>query len=123
VTHTWGGPIDVASDHLPFYGTVSGTRVHYGAGYSGSGVGASWIGGQTLASLVLRAEDEWTASPLVTRRPPSLPPEPLRRLGGGLVRGAILECEERQEDGEPAPLHARAVAALPRVAGIRIGTR
>ena len=39
VTHAWGGPIDVSSDHLPFFGTVPGTRIHYGAGYSGHGVG------------------------------------------------------------------------------------
>ncbi len=52
VTHAWGGPIDVSPDHLPFFGTVAGRRIHYGVGYSGSGVGASWLGGQILASLV-----------------------------------------------------------------------
>jgi glycine/D-amino acid oxidase-like deaminating enzyme len=123
VERAWGGPIDVSSDHLPFFGTVAGTRVHYGAGYSGSGVGASWLGGQALASLVLRADDEYTALPLVARRVPVLPPEPLRRLGGGLVRGAILACEEREEDGRRGPLPARLVAALPRLTGMKIGTR
>src|SRR2546430_1545844 len=43
VTHAWGGPIDVSSDHLPFFGTVPGTRIHYGAGYSGHGAGPSWL--------------------------------------------------------------------------------
>ena len=123
VERAWGGPIDVSSDHLPFFGTLAGTRVHYGAGYSGSGVGASWLGGQALASLVLRADDEYTALPLVGRRVPALPPEPLRRLGGGLVRGAILACEEREEDGRRGPLPARLVAALPRLTGMKIGTR
>src|SRR5919202_121583 len=33
VERAWGGPIDVSADHLPFYGTVPGERVHYGAGY------------------------------------------------------------------------------------------
>ena len=123
VERAWGGPIDVSSDHLPFFGTLTGTRVHYGAGYSGSGVGASWLGGQALASLVLRADDEYTALPLVRRRVPALPPEPLRRLGGGLVRGAILACEEREEDGRRGPLPARLVAAMPRLTGMKIGTR
>lgn len=123
VERAWGGPIDVSSDHLPFYGTLPGTRIHYGAGYSGSGVGASWVGGQVLASLVLGADDEYTALPLVRRSVPVLPPEPLRRLGGGLVRAAVLVCEEREEEGRRAPLPARLVAALPRLTGLRIGTR
>ena len=123
VTHAWGGPIDVSSDHLPFFGTVPGTRIHYGAGYSGSGAGPSWLGGQILARLVLGIDDELTRLPLATRRVPKLPPEPLRRLGGGLVRAAILACEEAEEQGRTAPLAARAGAALPRVLGMSIGTR
>jgi glycine/D-amino acid oxidase-like deaminating enzyme len=123
ITHAWGGPIDVSSDHLPFFGTVPGTRIHYGAGYSGHGAGPSWLGGQILARLVLGVDDELTRLPLVTRRPPKLPPEPIRRLGGGLVRAAILGCEEAEEQGRRPPLAARAGAALPRLLGMRVGTR
>jgi glycine/D-amino acid oxidase-like deaminating enzyme len=123
VTHAWGGPIDVSSDHLPFFGTVAGTRTHYGAGYSGHGAGPSWLGGQILARLVLGIDDELTRLPFVTRRVPKLPPEPLRRLGGGLVRAAILGCEEAEEQGRRPSLPARAGAALPRLLGLKIGTR
>jgi glycine/D-amino acid oxidase-like deaminating enzyme len=123
VERAWGGPIDVSADHLPFFGTEPGTRIHYGAGYSGHGVGPSWLGGQALASLVLGADDEWTRSPLVGRRVPRLPPEPLRRLGGGLVRWGIMRCEAADEAGRPAPVSARAVAALPGVLGMELGTR
>ncbi len=41
----WEGAIDVSSDRLPVFGTVPGTRVHYGLGYTGNGVGPSWLGG------------------------------------------------------------------------------
>ena len=123
ITHAWGGPIDVSSDHLPFFGTVPGSRIHYGAGYSGHGAGPSWLGGQILARLALGVDDELTRLPLVTRRVPKLPPEPIRRLGGGLVRAALLACEEAEEEGRRAPLPARAGAALPRLLGLRIGTR
>jgi glycine/D-amino acid oxidase-like deaminating enzyme len=123
ITHAWGGPIDVSSDHLPFFGTVPGTRIHYGAGYSGSGAGPSWLGGQILARLVLGVDDELTRLPLVTREVPKLPPEPIRRLGGGLVRAAILACEEAEEEGRRPPIPARAGAALPRLLGMSIGTR
>jgi glycine/D-amino acid oxidase-like deaminating enzyme len=123
VERSWGGPIDVSADHLPFFGTKPGTRIHYGAGYSGHGVGPSWLGGQILASLVVGADDEWTRLPLATRRVPSLPPEPLRRLGGGLVRASIMACEEAEERGERGPLLARAGAALPRLLRMELGTR
>ena len=101
VTHSWGGPIDVSSDHLPFFGTLPGRRVHFGAGYSGNGAGPSWVGGQVLASLVLRSDDEWAALPLANRLPPWLPPEPFRRVGGGLVRASIMAVEEAEEEGRP----------------------
>jgi glycine/D-amino acid oxidase-like deaminating enzyme len=123
VTHAWGGPIDVSSDHLPYFGTVPGTRIHYGAGYSGHGAGPSWLGGQILARLVLGVDDELTRLPLVTRRVPKLPPEPIRRLGGGVVRAAILACEEAEERGSRPSLPARVGAALPRLFGMRVGTR
>jgi glycine/D-amino acid oxidase-like deaminating enzyme len=124
IERAWGGPIDVSADHLPFFGTVPGTgRIHYGLGYSGHGVGPSWLGGQILASLALGLEDEWTALPLATRRVPSLPPEPLKRLGGGLVRSAILAVEYADEDSRRASLAARAVAQLPRLFRMEIGTR
>lgn len=123
VERAWGGPIDVSSDHLPFFGTKPGTRIHYGAGYSGHGVGPSWLGGRILASLALGADDEWTRLPLVTRRVPTLPPEPLRRIGGGLVRAAIMACESAEEHDRRPPLAARAGAALPRLLGMELGTR
>jgi glycine/D-amino acid oxidase-like deaminating enzyme len=123
IERSWGGPIDVSSDHLPFFGTVPGTRIHYGSGYSGHGVGPSWLGGQILASLATGRDDEWTSSPLATRRVPRLPPEPLARLGGGLVRAAIMACEAAEEEGQRGPLPARAAATLPRLLGMQIGTR
>ncbi len=123
ITHTWGGPIDVSSDHLPFFTTLPGTRLHAGAGYSGNGVGPSWVGGQILASLALRRIDEWTALPLANRLPKALPPDPLRTLGGRLVRRSILACEEAAERGASSPVAARAVAELPHLLGLRVGTR
>jgi glycine/D-amino acid oxidase-like deaminating enzyme len=123
VERAWGGPIDVSADHLPFFRTRPGTRIHYGAGYSGHGVGPSWLGGQILASLVLGSDDQWTRLPLTTRTVPRLPPEPFRRAGGGLVRRAIMACEAAEEQGRRPPLAARAGAALPRLLGMELGTR
>jgi glycine/D-amino acid oxidase-like deaminating enzyme len=123
VERAWGGPIDVSADHLPFFRTKPGTRIHYGAGYSGNGVGPSWLGGQILASLSLGADDEWTRLPLAARDVPRLPPEPFRRVGGGLVRRAIMACEAAEEEGRRPSVVARAAAALPGLLGMELGTR
>lgn len=119
----WGGAIDVSSDRLPFFRTVPGTRIHYGCGYSGHGVNPTYIGGQCLASLVLGVADEWTTLPLCTRGLASLPPEPFRALGGRAVRWGILGCEEAEERGRQGNLAMRAAASVPRLFGLRIGTR
>ena len=123
VERAWGGPIDVSADHFPFFGTLPDARVHYGVGYSGHGVGPAWLGGQILASLALRRDDEWSASPLVRTPGASLPPEPLKRLGGGAIRAAILAVEEAEEAGRRPPLAARAVGMLPRLLRMPLGTR
>ncbi|MGH3359417.1 MAG: FAD-dependent oxidoreductase [Nocardioidaceae bacterium] len=119
----WGGSIDMSSDSCPYFATLQGTRIHYGTGYSGHGVNAAWIGGQVLASLALGRQDRWTRSAFCTRRRPVFPPEPLRYLGGAAVRRHTIALEDAADRGEtPSPL-TRVVAALPRLLGIRVGTR
>ena len=102
VERAWGGPIDVSADHLPFVGTAPGSRIHYAAGYSGNGVGPSWLAGQALASLATRTDDEFARLPLVNRTGARVPPEPIRFLGGAAIRAAILACEEAEEAGRRA---------------------
>jgi glycine/D-amino acid oxidase-like deaminating enzyme len=123
IEKSWGGAIDISADRLPFFKTLPGTRVHYALGYSGHGVNPTYIGGQCLASLVLGEKDMWSSLPLCTRDVPRLPPEPFRFLGGRAVRRAILACEDAEErNATPSPI-AVAVAAIPRLFGLRIGTR
>ncbi len=123
VAARWSGPIDVSADKLPRFETLPEARIHYGAGYSGNGVGPSWLGGQILASLALGAWDEWTALPLVDRQARRLPPEPFRYAGGKLVRWGTLAAEEAAAAGRTPPLAARAAAAIPRLLRMPIGTR
>jgi glycine/D-amino acid oxidase-like deaminating enzyme len=119
----WSGPIDVSADRLPRFGTVDGARIHYGAGYSGNGVGPSWLGGQVLASLTLGLEDEWSTLPLVGRRGRRLPPEPFRYVGGRVVRWGTLTLEDALGHDRKPPAAARAAAAIPRLLRKPIGTR
>jgi glycine/D-amino acid oxidase-like deaminating enzyme len=103
ITNSWSGAVDYSSDSLPFFGKLGGSeRVHFGVGFSGNGVGPSYIGGQILASMALGRDDEWGSSPMIRRPSTILPPEPFRFLGGLLVRAAI-RSKESVEDQEKKP--------------------
>lgn len=121
IDHAWGGPIDVSPSHLPVVGSVASDRVHYAFGYTGNGVGPSHFIGRALASLALDRRDRWTALPLVEPQPLHVPPEPLRYLGGTIVRRALLRKERFEEQGRSADRLTLAVAGLPERLGIHIG--
>lgn len=121
ITDAWGGPIDITPDHLPTFGTLPGGRVHYGFGYSGNGVAPSHLGGRILAGLVVGAEDEWTALPIVGRRMKRFPPEPFRWIGARVLRDAMIRREDAEEaDRRPNRL-VRELSRLPRRLGYRLG--
>ena len=97
VTHDWMGPIDRTQVGLPFFSRLGGREdIVYGLGYSGNGVGPTYLGGRILASLALGLDDDWSRAGLVRDPVGRFPPEPLRYLGGRLVRSAV----ERKEDAE-----------------------
>ena len=121
IDDAWGGPIDISADHLPFFGTVGGGAVHFGHGYSGNGVGPSWLGGRVLAGLVLGRDDEFTSLGLVGARPRAFPPEPFRSLGARVVREAIVRRELAEERGERPGTLIRQLSRLPRRLGYHLG--
>ena len=100
VTASWNGPSDRSVSGFPFFGRLNGAaNMFYGFGYSGNGVGPSYMGGQILSSLVLDEDNAWTHSPL-TRGPLGLfPPEPIRYLGSIVVRNAIRRKEAAEDEG------------------------
>jgi glycine/D-amino acid oxidase-like deaminating enzyme len=117
----WGGPMDVTALHQPFFGTLPGGALHYGAGYTGGGVGPCHLGGTILAALALGIEDEATSLPLVHREPRRFPPEPFLPAGAALAQGAIVRTDEAEDrGGKPDPL-TRFVAGLPRRLGYELG--
>jgi glycine/D-amino acid oxidase-like deaminating enzyme len=122
ITHAWGGPIDIAPAHLPAITALAGGRAHAAAGYTGNGVGPSAMVGRALAALALgRAGDPWAALPLVGLPPGRpVPPEPLRWVGAGTVRAALVRAEAAQERGERPRALARLVAGLPGRLGITV---
>ena len=104
ITHAWSGPVDRAPGHLPFLGHLGDhENIVYASGLSGQGVGQCAFIGRVLGRLALGIDDEDTRSPMTWGPPAYLPPEPLRSLGGALVREAVERVEEAEE------LHGRSL--------------
>lgn len=113
ITHAWSGPIDRPPDGLPLLGRLGGREhIAYGIGWSGNGVGPSVVGGRVLASLALGRKDEWSEHPLVDRRAPKFPPEPIRFIGGHFVRAAVASKERAEMRGDRPKALASAFARL-----------
>jgi glycine/D-amino acid oxidase-like deaminating enzyme len=121
LTDMWGGPIDVAADHLPRFGTLPGGRVHFGFGYSGNGVAPSHLGGRILAALVLGTDDPITRLPIVGSVPRRFPPEPFRYVGARVLREALIRREDGEEEGREAGQVLRQLTRLPRRLGFHLG--
>jgi putative aminophosphonate oxidoreductase len=115
VVSSWTGPIDRTRTGLPFFRALeSQPNVFIGVGYSGNGVGPSYVGGRILASLALGKDDEWSTCGLVRSRPHRFPPEPIRFVGGNLVKGAIGRKERAEDRGRrPSWIDASLVKLAP----------
>jgi glycine/D-amino acid oxidase-like deaminating enzyme len=121
LTHAWGGPIDVSPTHLPLVVPLPGGRAFAAAGYTGNGVGPSYMVGRALASLALDRRDEHSRLPIVDPSPRRVPPEPLHWLGGEAIRRALNRKENAELAGQaPDPLSAL-VARVPELIGFHIG--
>lgn len=115
IEYAWGGAVDRSADGLPFFGLLADgrARVVYGAGFSGNGVAPTLVGARVMASLALRRSDEWSGCGLVRDKPPGgFPPEPVRFLGGALVRRAVVRKERLESGGGTASVVTRALAGL-----------
>ncbi len=113
----WRGPAARTGNGLPCFGRLADcAQIVYGHGYNGNGVGPSYTAARILASLALDLDDEWSNTPLVRRGTPGafLPPEPVRWLGGQLVRAAV-ERKTGIEDsgGTPDRITARIASLAP----------
>jgi glycine/D-amino acid oxidase-like deaminating enzyme len=117
----WGGPIDVAGHHLPFFGSLDRGSVHYGLGFTGNGVGPSHLGGQILAAKALGRASDLLSLPVVTERPMRFPPEPVRSPGAFVANQAIWRKDQLEDRGEEASPIVDFVAHLPRRLGYNLG--
>ncbi len=118
ITHAWGGPIDVSPTHLPIFGSRG--RVHHGFGFTGNGVGPTYLGGEILARLALDRRDERTSLAIVEPARKLFPPEPFRYAGGSLIRRALMAKDTAEDEGRKPGAATAFVASLPRRLGLHL---
>jgi glycine/D-amino acid oxidase-like deaminating enzyme len=118
---SWGGPIDVAGLHQPFFGTLPAGVTHYGLGFTGNGVGPCHLGGKILSGLALGLEDEATTLPISDGDRLRFPPEPLLTLGERLISRAIVRRDDRLDAGRAPGRAIELLARLPRRLGYNLG--
>ena len=105
---------------LPFFWRLPGNPdVLAGFGFSGNGVGPSFVGGRILASLALGLDDEWSRAGLVRELTEPFPPEPLRYLGGRVVRAAVARKEAAEDEGRRPDRLTSSLAGLTPVSSSR----
>ena len=93
--------MDLTRAGVPFFATWPGGAVHAGLGFSGHGLTPTRVGGKTLASLVLRADDEWSSLPVVGPPLSAVPPEPLRWPFVQAMSWIYESGDRAQERGRP----------------------
>lgn len=118
LTHAWGGPIDVSPTHLPIFGSRG--KIHHGFGFTGNGVGPTYLGGEILARLALDRRDATTGLAIVEPDRKLMPPEPFRWAGGTAIRAALVRRDAAYDRGETPDRLTGFVASLPRRLGLRL---
>jgi glycine/D-amino acid oxidase-like deaminating enzyme len=117
----WGGPIDITGHRFPEIASSHGGRVHFAHGFAGNGAGPARLAGRILAALATGGDDPVARLPIVGRRQPLLPPEPIRFIGARMVREALIRQDDALDAGRRPAWWLGAIAWLPRMLGYRIG--
>ena len=97
ITHGWGGNLGMSRRFKPHMLCDHASGIALSGGYGGEGVGASNLGGRTLADLILQRDTELVHQPWVIprRRLDALrawEPEPCRWLGyNAIIRSFVHE--------------------------------
>lgn len=110
---SWNGPIDRTASGLPFFGVLpSNPNIAFGYGFSGNGIGMTYLGGKIITSLLTGRDDPWRHNVLVRPVTRGFPPEPFRFVGAHLVRGAVRRRDWLEHRDRKPGLLTRFLAGL-----------
>jgi glycine/D-amino acid oxidase-like deaminating enzyme len=96
ITHAWGGNLGMSRRFKPHMLCDQASGIALSGGYGGEGVGASNLGGRTLADLILQRDTELVRQPWVIHGGldalRAWEPEPCRWLGyNAIIRSFVHE--------------------------------
>ncbi|PSS58033.1 FAD-binding oxidoreductase [Pseudomonas sp. BBP2017] len=117
ITHAWGGNLGMARRFQPHMLCDRKQGIALAGGYGGEGVGASNLGGRTLAELILERRSELTEQPWVNpdRTLSSLKgwePEPCRWLGYNAIIKSFVHEDQTLADPTSAPWRRRLASGV-----------
>jgi glycine/D-amino acid oxidase-like deaminating enzyme len=117
ITHAWGGNLGMARRFRPHMLVDRHSGIALSGGYGGEGVGATNLGGRTLADLILGKQSLLTQQPWVLADQPlsKLPrwePEPLRWLGYNAIIQSFVHEDQVLANPSSAPWRRRLATAL-----------
>ena len=98
-SHRWGGPVAITIPFVPYFGTLTGGKIHYGFGYNGHGVAPAHTGGVLLRDLVLGRETDHTDLLFVRDDEKIFPPQPILWLGAAITRKLLLKQDRNMDHG------------------------
>ncbi|MNJ47761.1 FAD dependent oxidoreductase [compost metagenome] len=117
ITHAWGGNLGMARRFQPHMLCDRKQGIALAGGYGGEGVGASALGGRTLAELILERRSELTEQPWV--HPDSTlsslkgwEPEPCRWLGYNAIIKSFVHEDQTLADPTSAPWRRRLASGV-----------
>ncbi|MCY1176125.1 putative aminophosphonate oxidoreductase [compost metagenome] len=115
ITHSWGGNLGMSRRFHPHMLCDPATGVALAGGFGGEGVGASNLGGRTLADLILGRDSELTRQPWVLQ-PAGLSalrrwePEPCRWLGYNAIIKSFVHEDQTLANAD-SPVWRRQLAS------------
>lgn len=118
ITHRWGGNLGMSRRFQPHMLLDGKNRIALSGGYGGEGVGASNLGGRTLADLILGRDSVETRQPWVIKDKTmqqalrKWEPEPLRWLGYNAIIASFVHEDKVLANPHSAPWRRSLAQAL-----------
>lgn len=117
ITHAWGGNLGMSRRFRPHMLCDHQTGIALSGGYGGDGVGASNLGGRTLADLILGRDTPLIHQPWVTRQYGfealrAWEPEPCRWLGYNAIIRSFVHEDQTLANPKTAPWRRRLASGV-----------
>ncbi|MFQ6573323.1 NAD(P)/FAD-dependent oxidoreductase [Pseudomonas sp. UM16] len=117
ITHAWGGNLGMARRFQPHMLCDRKQGIALAGGYGGEGVGASNLGGRTVAELILERRSELTTQPWVHADSTlsslkGWEPEPCRWLGYNAIIKSFVHEDQTLADPTSAPWRRRLASGV-----------